>query len=157
MSFSRLALVAAAALLGACASDDTTAPAPGAQFETRLAATAVAPAAGLSGSTVSMMVSVTSTLNEVVSGGVCAQVVEARTLSGTSWTDVRSAVAVCSAQAILLSPGATANFTAVADPVKVRAVAGAAGTAVVLRARHTLAGASASYTLQSNEVTWQLQ
>ncbi len=157
MRISGIALLSASLLLAACGADDTTAPAQRAPIETRLSAIAVAPTATLNDPTVSMTVSVTSTLPEMVSGGVCAQVIEARTPSGTTWTDVKSAFSACSAQAILLMPGATANFTAVADPAKIRAVAGAAGTSVVLRARHTLAGASASYTLQSTEVTYQLQ
>ena len=157
MKISGIALLSASLLLSACGADDTTAPAPRPAIETRLSAIAASPTATLNDATVSMMVSVTSTLAEVVSGGVCAQVIEARTPSGSTWTDVRSTFSACSAQAILLSPGATANFTAVADPAKIRAVAGAAGTSVVLRARHTLSGATASYTLQSTEVTWQLQ
>jgi hypothetical protein len=157
MKISGIVLLSASLLLAACGADETTAPAQGTTFETRLSAIAVAPTSTLSDPTVSMMVSVTSTLPESVSGGACAQAIEARTPSGTTWTDVKSSFSACSAQAILLAPGATASFTAVADPAKIRSVAGAAGTSVVLRARHTLAGASASYTLQSTEVTWQLQ
>ncbi len=157
MKISGIALLSASLLLVGCGADDTTAPTPVSPIETRLSAVAVAPTATLNDAIVSMTVSVTSTLAEVVSGGVCTQFIEARTPSGTNWTDVKSTFSACSAQAILLSPGASANFTAVADPAKIRAVAGAAGTSVVLRARHTLSGASASYTLQSTEVTWQLQ
>ncbi len=155
MTFSRFALATASVFLAACGADDTTAPPSGAPIETRLAATAVAPVDGLTGSTVSMMVTVTSTLPEVVSGGVCTQEIEARTPSGTAWVDVKASFSACTAQAILLSPGATANFTAVADPAKIRSVAGAVGAAVILRARHSLAGATASYMLQSNEVSWR--
>ncbi len=157
MKISGIALLSASLLLAACGADEATAPKQGAPIETRLSAVAVAPTATLNDPTVSMTVSVTSTLAETVTGGVCTQVIEARTPSGTTWTDVRSTFSACSAQAILLAPGATANFTAVADPAKIRSVVGAAGTSVVLRARHTLSGANASYTLQSTEVTYQLQ
>ncbi len=157
MKISRIALLSASVLLAACGTDEATAPAARAPIESRLSAVAASPTASMSDATVSLLVSVTSALPEAVSGGVCAQAIEARTPAGTTWTDVRSSMAVCSAQAIVLAPGATTNITAVADPAKIRAVAGANGTSVVLRARHTLSGATASYTLQSNEVTWQLQ
>lgn len=154
MRMTRIALLAASVLATACSSDETTAPAAF-TIETRLAASAAVPIASMSDANVTMRVAVTSTLPETVSGGVCAQVIEARVPSATTWTDVTSASGVCSANAIMLAPGGTININAIADQAKARAVAGSS-TTLVLRARHSLAGASANYILQSNEVTWQL-
>ncbi len=155
MTISRIALLAASAFVVACSSDEPTSAPPARQIETKLAAAAVSPTAAVSDPTVTMRVSVTSALAETVSGGVCAQEIEARATAATSWTDVKSSGAVCSAQAIVLAPGATISITAVGDQAKIRAVAGSAPS-VVLRVRHSLVGANSSYTLQSNEVTWQL-
>lgn len=155
MRSARLALVATAAVFAACATNESTSPGAPRQIESRLAAVAVAPTAKVSDANVTMMVAVTSTLPEVVTGGVCAQTIEARVASSTAWTDVTSTSAVCSAIAAQLMPGATLNISAIADQAKIRTVAGSA-TSVVLRARHSLAGASATYTLQSNEITFQL-
>jgi hypothetical protein len=154
MRMTRIALLAASVFAVACSSDEATAPSP-LNIETRLAATADVPVATLSDANVTMRVAVTSALQETVSGGVCAQTIEARTPSGTSWTDVTSSNGVCSAQAIVLAPGGTISINAIADQAKARTAAGSSPS-LVLRARHTLAGASANYTLQSNEVTWQL-
>ena len=96
-----------------------------------------------------------SSLPEAVSGGVCAQIIEARLASGTAWTNVTSTSAACSMLAAQLLPGGTLNISAIGDQAKIRTVAGSSSS-VVLRARHTLAGASTSYTLQSNEITFQL-
>ncbi len=156
MRIAHFALVTTTALLAACASDGSTAPSqktPG--IESRLAAVAAAPIVSLSDASVTMMVAVTSSLNEVVSGGVCAQVIEARLPAGTSWTDVTSTSSVCSMLAAQLMPGATLNISAIADQPKIRAVAGS-GASIVLRVRHSLSGASASYMLQSNEITWRV-
>jgi hypothetical protein len=153
MRMTRIALLAATVFAAACSSDETTAPAP--VIDSRLAAVAVVPTAAINDANVTMRVAVTSALAETVSGGVCAQTIEARTPSGTAWTDVTSSNGVCSANAVVLAPGATININAIADQAKARTVAGS-GPSVVLRARHTLAGASANYVLQSNEVTWQL-
>jgi hypothetical protein len=154
MRMTRIALLAATVLATACSSNETTAPAP-ITIETRLAAAAAVPIASLSDANVTMRVAVTSALTETVSGGVCAQIIEARLPAASSWTDVTSSSGVCSANAIMLAPGGTININAIADQAKARGVAGS-GTSLVLRARHTLAGASANYILQSNEVTWQL-
>jgi hypothetical protein len=155
MRITRVAVAATALLMAACASDETTSP-PTRSIESRLAAVAVSPTASVSDQSVTMMVSVTSSLPESVSGGVCAQVIEARQPSATSWTDVTSTSAACSTLAAVLAPGSTLRISAIGDQAKLRAVGGASGASVVLRARHTLAGASTSYTLQSNELTWQL-
>jgi hypothetical protein len=156
MRIARFALAASTALIAACASDGATSPTTPRPIESRLAAVAVAPTSvSVSDANVTMKVAVTSSLAEPVTGGVCAQTIEARTPNGTSWTDVTSTSAVCPALAAQLMPGATLNISAIADMSKVRAVAGS-GTSIVLRARHSLAGASSTYMLQSNEVTWQL-
>ncbi len=155
MRLTRMAVLAATVFAAACSSDEATSPTPR-NIETRLTATASVPTAvSVSDATVNVRVAVTSALPEAVSGGVCAQTIEARAPGGTTWTDVTSSSGVCSAQAVLLSPGATIDINAIADQAKARTVAGS-GTSVVLRARHTMTGASASYVLQSNEVTWTL-
>jgi hypothetical protein len=155
MHISRLALVASAALFAACASDTATSPTPPRQIESRLAAVATSPTASVSDANVTMMVAVTSTLTEPVTGGVCAQTIEARAASSTTWSDVTSNTAVCSLLAAQLAPGATLNISAIGDQAKIRTAAGSASS-VLLRARHSLAGASSTYTLQSNEITFQL-
>ncbi|MDZ7631269.1 MAG: hypothetical protein U5K74_07960 [Gemmatimonadaceae bacterium] len=154
-TFSRVALIAASAFVAACGSDGSTSPASSTPIETRLSATATAPTAAIADPMVSMKVTVTSSLPETVSGGVCAETVEARQTNGTTWTNVTSTSFACSAMAIVLAPGSSIDLTAVADQAKIRAVAGTASS-VVLRARSSLAGASTNYTLQSTEVTWQL-
>ena len=155
MRITRLALVAATALLAACGTDDSTGPNIHGTGDTRLAAVATSPTSSVADANVTMMVRVTSSLPETVSGGVCAQVIEARLASSTAWTDVTSTSAACSMLAAQLLPGGTLSISAIGDQSKIRAVAGNSAS-VVLRARHTLAGASTSYTLQSNEVTYQL-
>lgn len=155
MRITRLALVAATALLAACSTDDTTGPNTSGPADSRLAAVAAAPTSSVSDANVTMMVSVTSSLPETVTGGVCAQIIEARLASSTAWTDVTSSSAVCSMLAAQLLPGGSLSISAIGDQSKIRAVAGNSGS-VVLRARHTLAGASTSYMLQSNEVTYQV-
>lgn len=155
MTISRIALLAASVLVVACSSDEPTSAPSTPLIETKLAAAATVPTAAVSDPTVTMRVAVTSALAETVTGGVCAQEIEARGAGAATWTDVKSSGAVCSAQAAVLAPGATINITATGDQAKIRAVAGS-GTSVVLRVRHLLTGASNSYTLQSNEVTWQL-
>ncbi len=154
-TFSRVALIAASAFVAACGSDGSTSPASSTPIETRLSSVAAAPTAAISDPMVTMKVTVTSSLPETVSGGVCAGAVEARLPNSNTWTDVTSNSFACSAMAIVLAPGASIDLTAVADQAKIRAVAGTAPS-VVLRARSSLAGATTNYTLQSTEVTWQL-
>ena len=156
MRIARIALAAASVLIAACSSNEVTNPTVGAPVESRLAAVGSVDAVSLADANVTMRVAVTSSLQETVTGGVCAQTIEARLPAGTSWTDVTSSSGVCSAIAIVLAPGSTVNLNAIAEQAKVRAVAGTSPS-VVLRARHTLTGSSTSYMLQSNEVTWQLQ
>lgn len=155
MRITRLALLATTALFAACGTDETTAPNTLGTVDTRLAAVAAAPTSSVADANVTMMVAVTSSLPEAVSGGVCAQIIEARLASGTAWTNVTSTSAACSMLAAQLLPGGTLNISAIGDQSKIRAVAGSSSS-VVLRARHTLAGAATSYTLQSNEITYQL-
>ena len=155
MRITRLALIATTALLAACGTDETTAPNTSGTVDTRLAAVAAPPTSSVADANVTMMVAITSSLPEAVSGGVCAQIIEARLASGTAWTNVTSTSAACSMLAAQLLPGGTLNISAIGDQAKIRTVAGSSSS-VVLRARHTLAGASTSYTLQSNEITYQL-
>jgi D-alanyl-D-alanine carboxypeptidase len=151
-AFYRSSLVAVVALLGACASDGTSAPdaaTPG-NIESRLIARLDGAPSLSAGNNMNMVVSVRNTLTEAVSGSVCAQAIEARPTSGTSWTDVTASGQVCSALALIANPGSTVNVTATADVAKVRALG---GTAVVVRVRHQMGGDSGtSYTLQSNEL-----
>lgn len=156
MTISRIALLAATAFVVGCSSDDPTSPGPGARIEPKLAASAQSPTATIGDPVVTMRVAVTNSLAETVTGGVCAQEIEARSMAGTTWANVASNQLVCTLQAIQIAPGATANITAAGDQAKIRAAAGAGATSVVLRVRHTLAGSSTTYTLQSNELTWQL-
>ena len=156
MRASRVATIALSVLAAACAADDTTAPKAGDAFDVRLAAIAADPVAAVGNATVSMQVTVVSSLPEAVSGGECANLIEARLPNASSWTNVTAAEGVCSTRALLLSPGATAAITATGSQSAIRAMANGAGS-VVLRARHTLSGATATYTLQTNEVTLQLQ
>jgi hypothetical protein len=141
--------LAATVLVTACASDGTTSPNP--SIDARLAAVASTPTASVSDPSVTMNVAVTSSLSETVSGGRCAEVVEAKATGGTTWVDVTSKSAVCSTIAIQLAAGQTVTITATADKAAVVAMAGSSKT-VMMRARHRLASAATSYTLQSNEV-----
>lgn len=155
MKFSRIALIAATVGMTACASDGTTNPTDTLQIESRLAAVASAPdaSASLASTGVTVRVAVTSSLTETVSGGRCAQAVEARLASDSRWTDVTSTTAACSALAILVAPGSTVTFDGIADPSKIRGVA-SAGSSVLMRVRHSLAGSEKSYVMMSNEVVW---
>jgi hypothetical protein len=147
-------LAIAALALSACASDGTTSPASGdAPIEARLVATLTQPTIVSMSSNVSMQVTINNTLSESVSGGVCASVVQARAASATEFVDVASSLVACSMQAMIIVPGATGTISASADPEKLRSVAGGVGRSVVVRVRHSLAGANASYTLQSNDIT----
>jgi hypothetical protein len=155
MKFARIALIAASVGMTACASDGTTGPTDTRAIESRLAAVASTPdgSGSLATPGVTVRVTVTSSLTETVSGGVCAESVEARLASDTRWSDVTSSTAVCSALAIQIRPGATVTIDGIADPAKIRSMA-APGTSVMLRVRHSLAGSEKSYVLQSNEVAW---
>jgi hypothetical protein len=136
-----------------CGSDGSTGPTSSPQFETRLSAAATAPTTPISGQMLTLNVAVTNTLAEAVSGGICATTVQARRES-TTWVDVTSSVAVCTAQAVVVPAGATVMFLANADPARVRTVLGGPTGTVIFRVQHTLAGDTRSYTLQSNEVRW---
>jgi hypothetical protein len=156
MRTTRFLLVAASLIATACASDGSTSPKSNPVNDTRLAAATLAPTAAVNDPTVTMQVSVTSALPESVSAGVCAQTVEARAVTGTAWSDVSSVSSVCSALAVVLLPGGTANLSASGDQAKIRAAAGAGASTVVLRAKILMAGASTTYQVSSNEVTWKL-
>ena len=155
MHTARFALVLASLVATACASDGTSGPSLESPISAGLSAVAAAPVGSMSDPNVTMKVTVTSSLPETVSGGVCAQIVEGRTASGTMWTDVTSKSFPCSTLAVSLAPGASTSITAAADQAKIRVLVGA-GSTVVLRARSALFGASGSYGLISNEVTYQL-
>ena len=155
MRTTRFPFVIALLAATACASDGTSGPSIDTPIRAGLSAVAAAPVGSVSDPNVTMKVSVTSALPEVVSGGVCAQVVEGRAASATAWTDVTSTSFACSAIAVSLAPGATTLITAAADQAKIRTVVGS-GSSVVLRARSALFGASGSYALVSNEVTYTL-
>lgn len=154
MHLVRTALVAASLVVMGCSSDDATSPNGSTQFETRLAAAASEPITGRGGELLTLDVAVTNTLPETVSGGICAQTVQARTVSGTAWTNVTSETAVCSALAVIVPVGGTVTFKANADAAKVRTVLGGSTGTVLFRVQHSLAGASTSYMVQSNTVTW---
>jgi hypothetical protein len=158
MRITRMAIVAASVLAAGCASDGTTSPAASSptKIETRLIATGDVQSLSVGDPSVTVKVTVRSELTEMVTGGACAQTIEARAVNGTSWTDVSSRLAACSANAIILAPGGTVNINAVADQAAVRQVAGGSGENVVLRARHSLAGANTTYTLQTAEITMKL-
>ena len=153
----RVALAAATLFATACASDGTTSPTDAqGQFETRLSAAATPPTSSLSDPTLTLNVAVTNTLTETVSGSICATTVLARTVSGTSWTNVTSVTVACPQSAAIIASGATVNFRGIADPAKVRAVVGGAAGTVVFKVQHSLSGTSTTYMLQSNEVTWNV-
>jgi hypothetical protein len=154
---SRFALIAAALVAAGCASDGTTSPTIEVRpIEARLAATADVQSASITDPSVTVRIAVVSSLTEIVTGGQCAQIIEARLPAAATWTDVTSKSAVCSTIALVVSPGATANITGTADQAAVRLVANGSKT-VVLRARHSLVGSTQTYTLQTNEVTWTMQ
>ena len=162
MRFFRFAMLCATAALAACASDGITTaptspvPAPaipgGRSIDARLGATIGSPMAVLGTETVSMSVTLSSNLPEAVTSGVCALLVDARAVNSTSWIDVRPASTICTMQALLLPPGGTLTIGATADKAQLRAVAGGAGGAVVIRIRHTVDGATTTYALQSAEL-----
>ncbi len=153
MRIIRNALFSASLFAMGCASDGSTSPTNSPPFETRLSAAATAPTTPISGEILTLNVAVTNTLAESVSGGVCATTVQARRES-TSWVDVTSSIAMCTAQAVIVPAGGTAMFRANADPARVRTVLGGATGTVIFRVQHTLAGDNRNYTLQSNEVRW---
>jgi hypothetical protein len=156
MLTARLVCVGALVVLAGCANDSTTAPADGTSSDKRLSAVVVAPTTTVgAGSVVTVLVSITSALPEPVSSGLCAQVVEARPLAGTTWTDVTAAVP-CAAIALIVPPGGTTTLNAYADQTKARSVAGTGATAVLLRVKAVMSGASTSYQVQSNEIVWPL-
>jgi hypothetical protein len=157
MRLTRMALITASVFSAGCASDGSTSPenASPTRIESRLIATGDVQALTVGDPSVTVKVTVRSELTEMVTGGACAQIIEARAVNGTTWTDVSARLSACSANAIILPPGGTANINAVADQAAVRQIAGAEGN-VVLRARHSLSGANTSYTLQTAEITTKL-
>lgn len=155
MKLSRLAIIAVAAISTACNSDESTSPSP--VIEARLAAAATVTSSSVmifNVQTVGLRVDVTSALSEPVTGSSCARLVEARAPGGSSWVDVTAATGVCSTNILRLVPGSTAQLSAIADQAKLRALITGANRSVTIRVQHTLDGANASYTLQSNDVAF---
>jgi len=155
MKLSHLAIIAVAAISTACSSDESTGPSP--IIEARLAAVAIVTSSSVMISnvqTVGLRVDVTSALSEPVTGGSCAQLVEARAPGGSAWVNVTAPTGLCSANIVRLVPGGTVQISAIADQAKLRALITGVNRSVTIRVQHTLAGASSSYTLQSNEVAF---
>jgi len=155
MMLKRLFLTAASVLVAGCASDGTTAGTNG-RLTTRLVAVAeIPPIQRFDASSFTFNVVVTSNLQEPVSGGVCAQTVEAKPISGGSWTNVTSSSQVCILIAAILAPGGTLTISASADRAKVTALMNGGGNTVLMRVRHSLVGETSNqnFTVQSNEIT----
>lgn len=151
MRFSHFALVAASIVMAACGSDGSTAPGSPA-LDTRLTAVIAAPAVPMTGPMFTLRVDVTSALTEVVTSSSCVDIIEARSASGTTWTNVSVSPSVCNANILRLQPGQTVSLNAAVDLVKVRALSGVSASAV-FRVRNTFTGANGSYTVQTAEAT----
>lgn len=154
MRFSAMIMIAAIVLVAACTSDGTTSSKNGAPIDARLVAVAQARIVRPGDALVLLDVSVRSNLPETVSTAVCAETVEAKTVSGGTWTDVTATSVGCIAIAAILAPGASMTVSASADPAKIQAVRGL-NREVLLRVRHSFVSSTSStrYVLQSNEVT----
>ena len=154
MRFSAMVMTAATALIAACASDGSTSSKNSAPVDARLVAVAQSPIVRPGDAFVLFDVTVRSNLPETVSGSVCAETVEAKPVSGGTWTDVTATSMACIQLAAILAPGASMTVSASADPMKIQAVRGQSRS-VLLRVRHSLVSNSgnARYALQSNEIT----
>ena len=153
MRMTRILLTAASAFVAACASERTTGPEV-TNPTTRLAALAESPIQRVGERNVVFNVVVTSSLQETVTGGVCAQMVEAKPISGGSWTNVTSSTQACSLLAAFLAPGGTLNLDAAADKAKLTALLSGDASSVLVRVRHSLIGevSNQNYLVQSNEI-----
>lgn len=155
MNMSRILLVAAAALVAGCASDGIAGGTDVTPTTTRLVAVAEAPIPRAGASTVTLNVVVTNRLQESVTGGICAQTVEAKPVSGGTWTNVTSSMQACPAIAAILDPGGTLRISASADKAELVAMLDGRTSGVLLRVRHLLVGSTTGerYLVQSNEIT----
>ena len=154
MRFSSMVMTAATALIAACASDGTTSLKNNVPVDARLVAVAQSPIVRPGDAFVALDVTVRSNLPETVSGGVCAETVEAKPVSGGTWTNVTATSVACIQIAAILAPGASMTISALADPTKIQAVRGLSRE-VLLRVRHSFVSSTgnARYVLQSNEIT----
>ena len=157
MRFPAMVMIAATALVAACASDGTTSSKNSAPVDARLVAVARSPIVRPGDAFVLLDVTVRSNLPEDVSGSVCAETVEAKPMSGGTWTDVTATSVACIQLAAILAPGASMTISGSADQTKLQAVRGL-GRSVLLRVRHSLVSNSgnARYVLQSNEITFTM-
>lgn len=157
MRMTNILLTAASVFVAACASDSTTGPDVRIP-STQLVAIAGSPIALVGAATVTFDVVVTNNLQETVTGGVCAETVEAKPLSGGSWTTVTSSTQACSMIAAILAPRASLSLSAAADRAKLNALANGSANSVLMRVRHSLTGqlTGQNYLVQSNEITVSL-
>jgi hypothetical protein len=88
-------------------------------------------------------------LNEPITGGICAEAIDARAVNGDRWYDVTAESQVCILLALILRPGASAELTGGVDPAKLRTVAGGAGRPVIVRIRTIFTGENRSYAMTS--------
>jgi len=88
-------------------------------------------------------------LNESITGGGCAEAIDARAVNGDRWYDVTAESQVCILLALILRPGASAELTGGVDPAKLRTVAGGAGRPVIVRIRTVFTGENRSYAMTS--------
>lgn len=145
-------------LATACASDESVGVGGVAPpVDGRLVASLETPVIASGDENVTFVVNVRSSLPENASGGVCAQVVEARPANSLSWSDVTSTTGVCIALAVVVSPASTAQFNGIASRARLRQVGGGvSGAPLRVRVRHTLAGSRGVYALQSAELSWSV-
>ncbi|MES3035920.1 MAG: hypothetical protein V4813_18095 [Gemmatimonadota bacterium] len=123
----------------------------------RLVASLETPVIAAGDQDVDFIMTVRSSLPEEASGGVCAQVVEARPANSLSWSDVTSTTSACIALVVVVAPSSTAQFTGVASLARLRQVGGGvSGAPLRVRVRHTLAGARGVYAVQSAELGWSV-
>ena len=97
----------------------------------------------------SIRLTVRNGLNETITGGTCAEAIDARAVNGDRWYDVTAASQICSLLALGLLPGASAELTVGVDQAKLRTVAGGAGRPVIVRIRTIFAGEERSYAMTS--------
>ena len=88
-------------------------------------------------------------LNETITGGVCAEAIDARAVNGDRWYDVTAESQVCILLLLALPPGASAELSGTVDPAKLRTVAGGAGRPVIVRIRTIFSGETRSYAMTS--------
>jgi hypothetical protein len=97
----------------------------------------------------SIRLTVRNGLNETITGGTCAEAIDARAVNGDRWYDVTAASQICSLLALGLLPGASAELTVGVDQAKLRTVAGGVGRPVIVRIRTIFTGENRSYAMTS--------